>query len=425
MNFQIFNAYLDGSTLPLSSYTTSNENTFTMLVGKNATGKTRALGKIVNSCLFTGHDSIDFDGVSYEGLESSGRASQVIAVSNSRFDRFPEPSAFRVRSRPRSAAYHYLGLSNPTRFGSNILAKCAAAFVKAHKDTTLRSDLRHILDYVGFLPAVQLEFRRPFERANRRHHVMDVEAATMEVMRAADMNPKFPEWENQFDLQLPARLEFVGNQIRDLTFALDLNSLMLRDDDFSKFADAAGPLLAVGIIELKNITFYDQITKDKVPFRQASSGQQCMLRMFLGLASVLEDSSLVCMDEPEISLHPRWQSEFIKILQHLSSSYHGCHFIIASHSPQIVAGLSSINNFVVDMESREIHDAAIYSKKSADFQLAEVFEEPGFKNEYLIRILLGYLSSLAKGGTLSEQDLRTLSHIESIKSRLAENRTSC
>ncbi|MBO2007151.1 ATP-binding protein [Serratia marcescens] len=66
--------------------------------------------------------------------------------------------------------------------------------------------------------------------------------------------------------------------------------------------------------------------KSKISLFQTSSGQQCMILMMIGIVSSISDNSLVCIDEPEISLHPKWQLEFISILQRTFSDYRGCHF---------------------------------------------------------------------------------------------------
>lgn len=50
----------------------------------------------------------------------------------------------------------------------------------------------------------------------------------------------------------------------------------------------------------------------------------------------LEDDTLYCLDEPENSMSPRMQQELVKMLEELSH-YCGCQFIIATHSPFLLA----------------------------------------------------------------------------------------
>ena len=50
----------------------------------------------------------------------------------------------------------------------------------------------------------------------------------------------------------------------------------------------------------------------------------------------LKNDTLYCLDEPENSLSPKMQIELVKLLETLSH-YCGCQFIIATHSPFILA----------------------------------------------------------------------------------------
>ena len=47
-------------------------------------------------------------------------------------------------------------------------------------------------------------------------------------------------------------------------------------------------------------------------------------------------NSVVLIDEPEISLHVAWQTEFLKDLGDMAA-LSGFHALIATHSPQIIS----------------------------------------------------------------------------------------
>nr|WP_303652454.1 AAA family ATPase [Paludisphaera mucosa] len=117
----------------------------------------------------------------------------------------------------------------------------------------------------------------------------------------------------------------------------------------------------------------------------ASSGEQAVVLVVLGIASQISDDSLIIIDEPEIGLHPEWQARYLDLLNNTFMGYKGCHFLLATHSPQIVAQIRG-NGFVVSMDDvPSIESSKEYSKRSADFQLARLFDAPGFRNEYLAR----------------------------------------
>ena len=50
----------------------------------------------------------------------------------------------------------------------------------------------------------------------------------------------------------------------------------------------------------------------------------------------LKNDTLYCLDEPENSMSPKMQLEFVKMLEEMSH-YCGCQFIIATHSPFLLA----------------------------------------------------------------------------------------
>lgn len=79
------------------------------------------------------------------------------------------------------------------------------------------------------------------------------------------------------------------------------------------------------------------ITNDKIVIEpwELSSGEQHLILLSYFLIFLLKPNSLILIDEPEISLHLKWQRTFIddilKLSKHLNPK-----FIIATHSPAII-----------------------------------------------------------------------------------------
>jgi len=73
----------------------------------------------------------------------------------------------------------------------------------------------------------------------------------------------------------------------------------------------------------------------KVPLECLSSGEQHQLVLFHSLLFGIKKNSLIMIDEPEISLHVSWQLDFLKDLERISKDT-GIHFLVATHSPQII-----------------------------------------------------------------------------------------
>lgn len=414
MKFQIEKILIDEDLLRLSRPVNSRENVYTMLVGRNASGKTRSLGKIVNNYIFPDKDAGEIRSI-YETPDSFTAPSQVVAVSNSRFDRFPQPEMLH-RKTVLSLDYHYLGLSGFRSSPYSIISKAIASIIhKTETESDHSNNLSYIFEYIGFLPSIQIELRAstavPFARS-------DPVMAWKEGFERLNDDHTF-----DFEEDILPGLEYFTqgfSQNRAVSLRYDLRNGWWGSTAIEDFIKYIPILINSGLLKVAKLYLYQKNSKDKILLSHASSGQQCMLLMFLGIAGVIKNGSLICIDEPEISLHPRWQAEFIGILQKAFSNYYGCHFLIATHSPQLVSGLTSSNGFVADLETKNLLLPDEYAKKSADYQLSEIFHEPGFKNEYLIRVLLVIISKLIKGEALSKQDRVKLTAIEYVRNRLDE-----
>ncbi|WP_221887336.1 AAA family ATPase [Vibrio cholerae] len=155
--------------------------------------------------------------------------------------------------------------------------------------------------------------------------------------------------------------------------------------------------------------------------RRASSGEQCMLVIMLGIAGYINDNSLVLIDEPEISLHPIWQEKFTSLLIEVFSSYKGCQFIIATHSPQIVSNLNYSSCFVTSITKRKVYNSSKFASQSSDFQLAELFDAPGPKNEYITRLAFSLLSKVKKQKFVYAEDEDKLEQLLNFVPELKED----
>jgi predicted ATP-binding protein involved in virulence len=69
-----------------------------------------------------------------------------------------------------------------------------------------------------------------------------------------------------------------------------------------------------------------------IGIEQLSSGEKQLLLILLKVFLLEGKPAIVLMDEPEVSLHIRWQYELIDRLRQLNPN---CQLIIATHSPSI------------------------------------------------------------------------------------------
>jgi hypothetical protein len=76
---------------------------------------------------------------------------------------------------------------------------------------------------------------------------------------------------------------------------------------------------------------------EPVPLLNASSGELSLMTSLIFVLGEISGTNMILIDEPENSLHPRWQREYTSMLCSLIE-YHEVKVIIATHSPLIVTG---------------------------------------------------------------------------------------
>lgn len=433
MFFRIATVATDRKLIELSSPSSGEdrENIFTLVVGQNATGKSRLLRKVVSQFIFKGqgsprdryiHNNPGASWKYYGELSphqdvvldalSIAAPTNVIAVSTGRHDRFPSPNY--TRKNAIITDYHYIAPSGGGSLSS--LTPSLIAIIEGLQDYDRKSDrLAEIFTYLDFAPIMDIKFAfdtsgvDPYWKKTPSRNVdllkddlflHSLDPVKIDIMEKYSRFHDYASSKNKFNLEINLSRRHIGEQFEVLSDLVEL--------------------LKAGLVRISDLTLSQLTTGNRLRLSQASSGQQCMLTMILGIAGAIQHGSLICIDEPEISLHPKWQEDIIAQLQAAFSDYKGCHFIIATHSPQIVSGLTTSNGFVLSLEDNKLYHSGEYAKKSADYQLAQIFRAPGQGNEYLIRLALTLLSKLAKRERLGDDDLLRSQWLMEIQSEISD-----
>jgi len=282
-----------------------------------------------------------------------------------------------------------------------------------------------VLNYLGYEPSIRLSWQPLSHRliddltqADDPHH------AAHELIRRGP--PIFP---NEVASNYQRIIDTPPHKLRH---ALEL-AHRLRIEKFSRFVELRLSqdgfatddyygisleeiflLVSTGLLRLRQVELCKSGSNEGFLISHASSGEQAVVLSLLGIGSQIRDGSLVCIDEPEVCLHPEWQEKYIQLLYSTFQHFTGCHFVIATHSPQIVAHLPEGNCHIMSMETGLATDASSFSRKSIDFQLAEVFGAPSVRNEYLSRIALNLFASVSKVRRFDADARKTLQSLEKV-----------
>lgn len=147
----------------------------------------------------------------------------------------------------------------------------------------------------------------------------------------------------------------------------------------------------------------------------ASSGQQQILCSIIGLATALDHESLVLIDEPELSLHPRWQQTYLDSLRAVLEQFRNCHIFIATHSPLIVQRGDEIGAGIVHVGKE--HQVEFHSSKaqSVEGTLLEVFTTPVKGSVHIANQIFSAITAAESGDQEERRNaLEDLQKLESI-----------
>jgi predicted ATP-dependent endonuclease of OLD family len=81
---------------------------------------------------------------------------------------------------------------------------------------------------------------------------------------------------------------------------------------------------------------FENETRDDIKLDELSTGEQQLFIRALNLKMMDLKDSVILIDEPELSLHPNWQNQILKIYQNIANQGDN-QLIVATHSPQIIS----------------------------------------------------------------------------------------
>jgi len=338
------------------------------------------------------------------------RPGVVVGATASAFDKFHLPRDARLfdPTSPESR-YRYLGLKD----GRGRVSARAGVFRALEQLFDAGDDEQHhrqrvsdVFRYLGYRPTVEVTYAWSYRgkelakesgadsaRAVERY-LEDAKRRSAGVARAIIPDYFFGDARVARELAASVDLLREFSDGREVRLVADYRRQNSRSEDQLRMARL---LTRAGIIQMEEVTLWRESSGHRVEVTDASSGELSLVVTLLGIASSIEDSSLILIDEPEISLHPQWQSEYLGRLTEAFSAFRGCHFILATHSPTLVAGAGSELTNIVDLEKPTTATEEPSSGRSVDEVLFSTFGVVTKNNLHLRDLLVATLRGAEDG----------------------------
>lgn len=318
--------------------------------------------------------------------EELPRPGAVVAATASAFDKFHLPREARLLD-PNSteSSYRYLGLRDGrgrVSARAGIFRALEQLFDVSDEEQYRRQRVSDVFRYLGYSPTVEVTYTWTYRgmdlareagtdstRAVERY-LEDAKSRGTGAVRAAI--PKYFFGDARVVRELAASVDLFRGVTdgREVRLVADYRKPNSAGEDQLRMARQ---LTRAGIVQMTEVTLWRETSGRRVEITDASSGELSLVVTLLGIASSIEDGSLILIDEPEISLHPQWQSEYLGRLTEAFSAFRGCHFIIATHSPTLVAGAGHEMTNIVDLERPAVATSEPSSGRSVDEVLFSTF----------------------------------------------------
>lgn len=401
----------------------------TLITGQNGSHKSTLLRELVAALTLSESNSLVRLRNAHEGLH------HVLCMSGSVADRFPAkelPAG--VRSRFDVPAYAYIG----QRAGPNLLSK------KAPLETMLRfaldpakskrfeSNFYHRAhQLVGILPFVEFVFqRRQSKLEGSRDLIGRIQAKTplTDTQRRPPGAPRGDSNAPHISYETAQWLldEFAYDEFLSLEQLINKSGRRLKAtltpqgvicDDYSPNVLRLGLLTGlIGLIDANVRT-----AQDSEPFSifELSSGEYHMYSSILGLGFGVTESSVVLIDEPENSLHPQWQREFMEAVFAICEEALGNgHLIVCTHSPLIV-GTATDGSSVVDLTTTVPQLSNARFGASSDELLLSQFGVGSSRNRIVIDTVQRAVSLVERGDFSNSEFTNLIPELKKIRQSLS------
>lgn len=412
-------------------------NFFSLIIGNNGTGKSRILSSIaryfVNEIKERGQRQFFSNDYNFNRLPS-----KIIAVTNSISDKFPMDDSFRPSLSSNSTLfyrdfrYNYLGTRNRSNSYSNksLMYRALDILFENYSEIDISKIYRHVFKYLDYEPILKIEY----QISSKLFKYTDGDITPNILLDFLDNQTSNNRYNNSSSSRLNEIAQVKIDEICDLINSqsfrkgeilinfsekniLRMNNNKLIYNDNVQTYNLLGVLKRLELIRGLQIKVYKK-GGSEFDFNEASSGEANVMSTLIALIPLIQDNSLILIDEPEISLHPLWQAQYINLLDNIFSYYSGCHVIIASHSHFLVTDLPPNRSSVISLENRKgrissnIIEKSTYGWSAEDI-LLNVFNMPSTRNFYLSQLISSALEKLADNGN-ARSDLNIL------KSKLSE-----
>ncbi len=328
----------------------SSEGDVSILIGENGSGKSQMLNLLTKSYLNQGK--------------------RVIAISNSIHDKFPDNGRNLHLLRDRA------GRQKAKRSIKHALLNIPSEEITRFKNVS------EALRFIGYDPVIGIERITITEDTLNNAIANHPEKSHLNIEELEELKSLLRK-----SVSIDSE-DIIWLSVSDFSFyevnRVSLIQLLKYETLLKKLSIARG------------INLFLRKKSQTIPLYDASSGELSFISSIIYLATTIDENSAVIIDEPENSLHPSWQKDYIKILLDLFYLYQP-KIVAATHSALIVTGAEVANEKTNVFECQNFHFIRRYKEPiNIEEAFYNYFNVVTPENRFLSDLIIDQLNKLAE-----------------------------
>lgn len=456
MAFVLRSVVLDGRSFEIARHF-RKDNNVTLVTGANGTGKTRLLAGL--AAQFSGRTIMPSSTASFvrgsTSRDSLDEPSRVVAQTFSPFSRFPaeRAQALSLGEYLHQPAQKYVavGFTKAASLRSSISKDAIGRIVrKLYTQPGQAVPLANALGTLGFEPKLRITYYRSPVGPMLNLDESDpkkLRAAIEEFLEHLALKSKKSGEEIRMarEIESQPRVALTNQLVHAITSVqFSLPGSIGRQGrpeytiDLPLPGDAKNPhpglegtitLARLGLFRVSDCVLWTipggrwrretqtAIFANELSIVEASSGEQQLLSSLFGLVAEMQDDSLILIDEPELSLHPSWQTQFLDLLMSVIRPFYGCHVLVATHSPLLAQRGQELGIPILSLDDNDRATPSLGAPTSVEQTLVDVFDLPVRESTYVGRLLLSLVMAAEDNPEFQANSRRRIQELRTLYER--------
>lgn len=160
---------------------------------------------------------------------------------------------------------------------------------------------------------------------------------------------------------IATRVTYISNTEEDLTGKEVREKVAKEINDIFSILDLDIKLQGLSRDE-RSMPIFSNSTREEFDINELSSGEKQLFVRTLAIKMLEPENSIILIDEPELSLHPKWQQKILEVYKKIGKNNQ---IIVATHSPHILGSVPKENLIILTRdengEIKALKDEELYS----------------------------------------------------------------